>query len=75
MRKMLTSKDFEVVGIICPSCQRPARVYSRKGHNYLRCTFEDCPLNNNMVVPSMDSFYAHIEKFEKEDAGESEVVE
>ena len=30
---MLTAKDFDVVCITCPVCQRPAKVYSRKGHN------------------------------------------
>ena len=65
---MLTANDFHIVGIICPVCQRPARVYSRKGHNYLRCTFEDCRLNKNMVVPDMESFYRRIEKIEEGDA-------
>lgn len=67
---MLTSKDFEVVGITCPVCQRPAKVYFRKGNNYLRCTWEDCRLNRNMVVPSAETFYRKIEKFEKEEDGE-----
>ena len=66
---MLTAKDFDVVGITCHVCQRPAKVYSRKGHNYLRCTWDDCRLNRNMLVPSMESFYGSIEKFEKEDDG------
>lgn len=65
---MLTAKDFNIVGIICPVCQRPARVYSRKGHNYLRCTFEDCRLNKNMAVPDMESFYSRIEMLEEGDA-------
>lgn len=64
---MLTANDFHIVGIICPVCQRPARVYSRKGHNYLRCTWDDCRLNKNMLVPSIESFYRIIEKSEKED--------
>ena len=54
---MLTANDFHIVGIICPVCQRPARVYSRKGHNYLRCTWDDCRLNKNMLVPSIESLY------------------
>lgn len=64
---MLTAKDFDIACIICPVCQRPAKVYSRNGHNYLRCTFEDCRLNKNMVVPDMESFYRLIEKFEEEE--------
>ena len=67
---MLTAKDSAVVEVTCPVCQRPAKVYSRNGHDYLRCTWEDCRLNRNMVVPSAEAFYSKIEQFEKEEDGE-----
>lgn len=61
---MLTAKDFEVVGIICPVCGRPASVYSRGGHKYLRCMWVDCRLNANMVPISAERFFAFVEEME-----------
>lgn len=61
---MLTASDFEITEAKCPYCRRPARIYSRKGNNYLRCTWNDCWTNANMLVPSIESFYRIIEKFE-----------
>lgn len=61
----LCAKDFKVSDCTCPACRRPAKVYERKGHSTLRCTWPDCPTNRNMVVPSIETFYRVIEESEK----------
>ena len=45
-------------------CGRPASVYSRDGHNYLRCMWEDRKLNANMVPISAERFFEFVEKME-----------
>ena len=45
-------------------CGRPASVYSRDGHNYLRCMWVDCNLNANMVPISAERFFAVVERME-----------
>ena len=45
-------------------CVRPAAVYSRDGHNYLRCMWKDCKLNANMVPISAERFFAFVEEME-----------
>ena len=61
----LTAKDFKIEKCSCPVCGRPASVYSRDGHNYLRCMWEDCRLNANMVPVSAERFFAFVEKMER----------
>ena len=41
----LTAKDFVIEKCSCPMCGRPAAVYSRDGHKYLRCMWVDCRLS------------------------------
>lgn len=60
----LTAKDFAIEKCACPMCGRPASVYSRGGHNYLRCMWEDCKTNEGMLPVSADRFYEFVEKME-----------
>lgn len=60
----LTAADFVISDCVCPACRRPAKVYERNGEYTLRCTWDDCPLNRNMAVPSIETFYKTIEKYE-----------
>ena len=61
----MTAKDFKIEKCTCPVCGRPASVYSRDGHNYLRCMWEDCRLNKNMVQISAERLFAFVEKMER----------
>ena len=60
----LTANDFKIERCTCPVCGRHASVYSRDGHNYLRCMWEDCKLNANMVPISAERFFEFVEKIE-----------
>lgn len=61
----LTAQDFKIEKCACPMCGRPAAVYSRDGHKYLRCMWVDCKLNANMDPVSADRFFAFVEKMER----------
>lgn len=63
----LTSKDFRITKCTCPVCGRPASIYSRGGHDYLRCMWDDCKLNKDMAPVSAERFFALVEKLEQEE--------
>ena len=67
----LTAKDFVIEKCTCPVCGRPASVYSRGGHNYLRCMLEDCKTNEGMLPVSAERFFVIVERFEQEDFSQS----
>ena len=70
----LTAKDFVIEKCSCPMCGRPATVYSRDGHKYLRCMWVDCRLNANMVPIRAERFFAFVEKMERMERAESKEV-